>query len=138
MVVLSNATLFVPAAEFSFIRSHTGEQPTSFTINLQGADIHSRSRRARRHLLACDRSTPTPLPIKVICDRICNSESSCVDLVCAVARFLHAGDANMRFYNVRDLRADGLFVQRYAGPGLEVGVSVGHSMLQRLRCLLVG
>jgi hypothetical protein len=36
VVLLSNVTLYVPAAEFSFIRSHTAEQPTSFTINLQG------------------------------------------------------------------------------------------------------
>lgn len=26
----------------------------------------------------------------------------------------------MRFYNVRDLRADGLFIERYSGPALEV------------------
>lgn len=31
-----------------------------------------------------------------------------------------AGDANMRFYNVRDLRAAGVYVQSYKGPGLEV------------------
>lgn len=36
VVYLSNVTLWVPAAEFSFIRSHTAEQPKSFTINLQG------------------------------------------------------------------------------------------------------
>jgi hypothetical protein len=27
----------------------------------------------------------------------------------------------MRFYNVRDLRADGVVIDRYMGPGLEVG-----------------
>jgi hypothetical protein len=36
VVTLSNVTLWVPAAEFSFIRSHTADHPTSFTINLQG------------------------------------------------------------------------------------------------------
>jgi hypothetical protein len=36
VVTLSNVTLWVPAAEFSFIRSHTAATPTSFTINLQG------------------------------------------------------------------------------------------------------
>lgn len=39
-VMLSNVTLWVPAAEFSFIRSHTGEQPATFTINLQGKHQH--------------------------------------------------------------------------------------------------
>lgn len=36
VVTLSNVTLWVPAAEFSFIRFHTTEQAASFTINLQG------------------------------------------------------------------------------------------------------
>lgn len=31
---LSNVTLWVPAAEFSYIRSHTGDRPTNFTIEL--------------------------------------------------------------------------------------------------------
>lgn len=44
VVYLSNVTLWVPAAEFSFIRSHTAEQPTSFTINLQGGWGPSSSR----------------------------------------------------------------------------------------------
>lgn len=33
---------------------------------------------------------------------------------------MRAGDQNLRFYDVRDLRADGLFIDRYIGPGLEV------------------
>lgn len=40
-----------------------------------------------------------------------------------------AGDANMRFYNVQDLRANGLFIERYRGPGLEVGL-LGVLLLQ--------
>jgi len=43
-----------------------------------------------------------------------------------------AGDMNMRFYNVRDLRADGLFIQRYLGPGLEV--SRLHGSRQPTHC----
>jgi hypothetical protein len=26
----------------------------------------------------------------------------------------------MRFYNVQDMRADGLYIENYSGPGLEV------------------
>jgi hypothetical protein len=36
VVMLSNVTLWVPAAEFSFIRFHTTEEQVNFTINLQG------------------------------------------------------------------------------------------------------
>jgi hypothetical protein len=33
---VSNVTLWVPAAEYSYIRSHTGDQGTNFTIDLVG------------------------------------------------------------------------------------------------------
>lgn len=59
VVYLSNVTLWVPAAEFSFIRSHTAEQPTSFTINLQGKGPHLASCCGIAQPSMC---MPTPCP----------------------------------------------------------------------------
>lgn len=64
VLLLSNTTLWVPAAEFSFIRSHTAAQLTSFTINLQGettgrhqggggTDRHLHSGTCTRRALVC-------------------------------------------------------------------------------------
>jgi hypothetical protein len=40
----------------------------------------------------------------------------------------------MRFYNVQDMRADGLYIESYQGPGLEVGAGVFGVLCRGLGC----
>lgn len=44
----------------------------------------------------------------------------CYAWLFAVCCLCCAGEQNMRFYNVQDMRADGLYIENYSGPGLEV------------------
>jgi len=55
---MSNVTLWLPAGEFSFIRSHTKDTPTDFDVGLEGETnkgclVISRGSHAQLHAANC-------------------------------------------------------------------------------------